>query len=103
MSLSFVLLFLRMYFFITIGKEMALVIGILFTFVSTTEGEIKFNLTDPGSIVQIATIFKILKVCLAIMVLSYNGTVNDYFVGIFFFYSGLIGMFFFEDAGLYIV
>jgi len=36
------------------------------------------------------------------MTLSFNGTVNDYFVGLFFSYTGMIGMFFFRSAGLYI-
>ena len=37
------------------------------------------------------------------MVLTFNGTANDYFIGGFFFYSGLIGMIFFRSAGLFIV
>ena len=36
------------------------------------------------------------------MTLSYNGTVNDYFVGLFFGYTGMIGKYFFRNAGLHI-
>jgi len=34
------------------------------------------------------------------MVFTYNGNINDYFVALFFFYTGYIGMRFFKDAGL---
>ena len=31
---------------------------------------------------------------------TFNGNINDYFVSLFFWYSGLIGMFYFDKVGL---
>lgn len=100
MAVAAILIFLRMYFFSVITQEMSLVIAIMSTFVATSETEIEEQIKEPGSIVQIATVFKILKTSLTIMVFTYNGNVNDYFVGLFFFYTGYIGMCFFDKAGL---
>ena len=70
------------------------------TFVATGESEIETMIKNPGSLVQVSTVFKVFKVSLIIMTFSFNGNVNDYFVGCFFWYTGLIGKIYFSNVGL---
>jgi len=51
MAVAFILVFLRMYYFYEITMNQSLVIGIVATFVITTESEVKKNIEDPGSLV----------------------------------------------------
>lgn len=102
MSSAVTLLFLRMYLFAYISQEMSLVIAVASVFITTTESAIEEQIQNPGSIVQISTIFKILKSILTMMVLTYNGNINDYFIILFFFYTTFIGTHFFQHAGLHI-
>ena len=100
-ALALLTVFLRMYVFFEVTQVFALIVAIMSTFVSTSESEIEERINEPGSILQIATVFKIMKCCLTIMVFTYNGNVNDYFVGLFFFYTGHIGINYYLHAGLY--
>ena len=93
------LFFLRAYFIKSITQELSLVISILGTFIATSESEIESMVTNPGSRVQISTIFKVFKCGLIIMTFTFNGNINDYFVSTFFIYSGLIGRMYFRNAG----
>ena len=70
------------------------------TFIATSEGEIVSMIKNPGTLVQVFTIFKVFKATLIIMTFTFNGNVNDYFVSLFFWYSGMIGKFYFERVGL---
>ena len=57
------------------------------TFVASAVTEVEQNLTSAGSIIAISTVFKILNAFLVITVFTFNGTVNDYFIGFFFLVS----------------
>lgn len=102
MAFAYSLFFLRVYFFNKITWVISFFVAIMSTFVTSTEGEIQKQIKTPNSFIQIATVFKILKACLTVMVLTYNGTINDYFIGAFFFYTALLGQMFFGRAGLFI-
>ena len=90
-SFTLLLLILRAYVFSNITMAWALIISITSTFVTTSENEVKATIKEAGSILAISMSFKILKAFLVIMVFTYNGTTNDFFVGAFFFWTCKLG------------
>ena len=98
-AFSLLLLILRAYVFSQITMAWALIISITSTFVSTSENEVKATIKEAGSILAISLSFKILKAWLIIMVFTYNGTTNDFFVGAFFFWTCKLGKNYFRNSG----
>ena len=96
---SVLLIFLRVYIFPTIGQVTAMIVAIFSTFVTMSESEIKNQITDPGAIVTVSVAFKILNACLSIMVFTYNGNVNDYFIGLFFVFTCSLGKNYVKQSG----
>ena len=102
-SFTFFMYFMRIYVVTEIPSENALIISIFATFVATAETEVEQQIKEAGSILAISTFFKIMNACLTIMVFTYNGNVNDYFVGLFFLYSCFLGRQFFDSTGMVII
>lgn len=98
-TFSFALLFLRVYIFSHIDQITAMIISISCTFVAMAESEIESKIFESGSILTISMTFKIMNACLTIMVFTYNGNSNDYFIGLFFFFTCFLGRNYFRLAG----
>jgi hypothetical protein len=98
-AFALALLFVRLYMVPHINQAWALILSIFATFVSTAETEVKQQIKESGSFLAISTAFKIIKCILTIMVFSYNGNINDYFIGMYFFFSSYVGAEFFKRSG----
>ena len=93
------LLVLRVYVVTIISPQVAFILAIFATFVATAETEVESQIQEPGSILSVSIVFKVVNAMLVIVVFTLNGNINDYFVLFFFMSSCILGRDFFYYAG----
>ena len=99
-SYLFVLLFLRLYIATKLNAIGCSIIAVLATFISTSETEVLSQIKSPSSTLMIFVSLKSIKCILIIVVLSFNGNVNDYLILFYFLVTAATGTIFFKNSGL---
>jgi hypothetical protein len=101
-ALTLLIFFIRLYFVGHINQLWSSILAIFATFLTTSETEVMKEIKTSSSKLMIFVLLKTLKCILCIMVFTINNSINDYFIGYYFWVTTLVGYHYFKDSGFII-
>ena len=96
---SYTVFCLRASFLNEISQEVSLILSVMTIFVASSESQLTTKIENPSSLVLAGLIFKSIKAVMTIIIFTMNGTINDYFVSVFFFSTSLCGLVYLQKCG----